>query len=222
MTVFHVAETFVSINGEGRKAGQLAVFVRFCGCNLNCAYCDTQWANRADTPYREMTAQDIHTYIRYTGVRNVTLTGGEPLMQDGILELLTLLAQDRTLSVEIETNGSILADFVFALDNRPSLTMDYKTGASGMEDRMCLRNFSLLTELDTVKFVCGSRADLENALRVCREYGLIDRCAVYFSPVFGAIEPAKMVAFIKEHRLNGVNIQLQMHKFIWNPNEKGV
>ncbi|MGN1030023.1 MAG: putative 7-carboxy-7-deazaguanine synthase QueE [Butyricicoccaceae bacterium] len=222
MTTFHVAETFVSINGEGRRAGQLAVFIRFCGCNLDCAYCDTKWANRADAPYTEMSAQEICAYIRSTGVQNVTLTGGEPLLQDGIAELLALLAQDETLWVEIETNGSVPADFVFDLANRPSLTMDYKTGASGMEDRMCLRNFERLTAHDTVKFVCGSQEDLETALRVCRTYDLIGRCAVYFSPVFGAIEPSEMVEFLKEHRLNGVNFQLQMHKFIWDPNQKGV
>lgn len=222
MTKFHVAELFVSINGEGRRAGQLAVFVRFCGCNLNCAYCDTQWANRADAPYTEMTAQEIHEYIRRSGVTNVTVTGGEPLMQNGIAELLTLLAQDDALYVEIETNGSVPADFVFEIKNRPSLTMDYKTGASGMEDRMCLRNFELLTGYDTVKFVCGSHEDLETALRVCRTYDLIGTCAVYLSPVFGAIEPGEMVEFVKEHRLNGVNVQLQMHKFIWDPNQKGV
>ena len=223
MTVFHVAETFVSINGEGRRAGQLAVFVRFCGCNLNCAYCDTQWANRADAPYTGMTAREIYDSIKATGVTNVTLTGGEPLMQDGIADLLTLLSQDEGLYVEIETNGSVPADFVLDMPhNRPSLTMDYKTGASGMEHRMCLHNFERLTAQDTVKFVCGSRADLETALRVCRQYELIGRCAVYLSPVFGAIQPADMVEFVKEHRLNGVNIQLQMHKFIWDPNQKGV
>ena len=86
MTVFHVAETFVSINGEGRRAGQLAVFVRFCGCNLNCAYCDTQWANRADAPYTGMTAREIYDSIKATGVTNVTLTGGEKLQGVGLIE----------------------------------------------------------------------------------------------------------------------------------------
>ena len=89
---YPVAEIFSSINGEGVLAGQLAVFVRFVGCNLRCSYCDTMWANSPDAPHREMTAEQIVQEILDTGIHNVTLTGGEPLLQPHIHELLALLS----------------------------------------------------------------------------------------------------------------------------------
>ena len=106
MCKLDVVEKFVSINGEGTKAGQLAVFIRFKGCNLACEYCDTQWANQTDAPAQQMTAGEIVDYVISTGVKNVTLTGGEPLLRDGIEDVIALLA-DHMLNVEIETNGSI-------------------------------------------------------------------------------------------------------------------
>lgn len=220
--MYNVAEIFVSINGEGTRAGQLAVFVRFQGCNLCCSYCDTQWANQPDTPCRTMTAAEIRAEIHQTGVRNVTLTGGEPLKQEHMLELLKLLAQDNQLYVEIETNGSVpLAPFL-NMENRPSMTMDYKLPSSGMETFMCLDNLALLQKQDTVKFVSGSTTDLERARAVIDEYNLTQRCAVYLSPVFGQLEPETMVEFLKQHRMNGVTLQLQLHKIIWDPNARGV
>lgn len=220
--MYNVAEIFVSINGEGTRAGQLAVFVRFQGCNLCCSYCDTQWANQPDTPCRTMTAAEIKAEIYKTGVRNVTLTGGEPLKQEHILELLELLAQDNQFHVEIETNGSVpLAPFL-NMENRPSMTMDYKLPSSGMEAFMCLDNLALLQRQDMVKFVSGSTTDLERARVVIDEYDLTQRCAVYLSPVFGQLEPETMVEFLKQHRMNGVTLQLQLHKIIWDPNARGV
>ena len=93
---------------------------------------------------------------------------------------------------------------------------------SGMEDRMCLTNFGLLKEKDTVKFVAGSIRDLERAKEIIERYGLIGRCHIYLSPVFGRIQPADMVEFMIRHKLNGVRLQLQLHKFIWHPDTRGV
>jgi 7-carboxy-7-deazaguanine synthase len=225
MSEFRVAEKFVSINGEGMRAGQLAVFIRFCGCNLRCSYCDTAWAWEFDAPdmsFEVMTAEEILAYIRGTGVLNVTLTGGEPLNRPGILDLLRLLAADEALSVEIETNGSQDLAEICKLTNRPHLTVDYKLPGSGMERHMHLPSFALLDERDVVKFVCGSAADLERACEIMRELALVERTNVYLSAVFGRIEPAEIVEFMKDKRLNGVNFQLQMHKFIWPPDMKGV
>lgn len=219
---YQVVEHFVSINGEGPLAGQLAVFVRLKGCNLACDYCDTKWANEADAPYTEMTAGEIHQSIKGTGVRNVTLTGGEPLARPYIEELLKELAADAELHVEIETNGSVSLKPFCDIPNRPSFTMDYKLSCSGMEAAMDTDNFALLSEKDTVKFVVGSLADCERALEVMRQYQLIGHCHLYYSPVFGSIEPADIVEFMKEHQLNGVNLQIQMHKVIWNPDRRGV
>ncbi len=219
---YKVVETFVSINGESTKAGQLAVFIRFKGCNLNCEYCDTTWANKSDAPYTEMTALEIYKYIKETGITNVTLTGGEPLLQTGIIELLNILSKDTDLFVEIETNGSVNLEEFIKIDNRPSFTMDYKLPVSGMENKMCLSNFDILTYKDTVKFVSGSIEDLERAREIIERYGLIDKCHVYISPVFGKINLPDIVEYMKEHKMNKVNMQLQMHKFIWDPQERGV
>ena len=216
-----VVEQFVSINGEGPRAGELAVFVRFQGCNLRCSYCDTSWANQPDCPFEEQTPQEIVRQILAAGVYNVTLTGGEPLLQPEMPRLLALLDEQPSLRVEVETNGAVdLAPFCGA--HRPVFTMDYKLPFSGCEQAMRTENFSLLSADDTVKFVCGSVADLDRAAELIGQYQLTDRCHVYLSPVFGAIQPADMVSYMIDHQLNEVRLQLQMHKFIWDPNKRGV
>lgn len=222
MAKFQVVETFVSINGEGRRAGELAVFIRFLGCNLNCSYCDTRWANEPDAAYRWMSEEDIYEYVKQTGVWNVTLTGGEPLLQPEMETLLTKLLGDSEIRVEIETNGSIDLTPFAKLPHAPSFTMDYKLAGSGMEDKMNRKNFSLLAPKDTVKFVVGSRADLERSAQIIEEEDLLGRTAIYFSPVFGKIEPEEIVNFLIERKLNDVRVQLQLHKFIWDPDRKGV
>lgn len=221
MYKYNVAEKFVSINGEGRKAGQPAVFVRFKGCNLNCSYCDTKWANAPGCPCMNMTAEEILNYIMSTGITNVTLTGGEPLIQPDIYELIVLLIQNR-FDVEIETNGSADISMYANLERRPAFTLDYKLPSSGMECSMLLENYRFLTAADTVKFVCGSQDDLEKALEIIQKYSLVGKCAVYISTVFGKLDPAEAVQFMLMHKMNGVNFQLQLHKFIWNPNQRGV
>lgn len=217
-----VAEQFVSINGEGTRAGELAVFVRLCGCNLRCSYCDTQWANQPDVPYTQQTPAEMVESIRATGIRNVTLTGGEPLLAEHVHALITAITADETLSLEIETNGSVLLQPFAKIQPRPMFTMDYKLPSSGMESFMRTENFAVLQPCDTVKFVAGSQEDLERADELIQQYGLTARCHVYFSPVFGKIDPQEMVAFLAERKRNGVRLQLQLHKYIWDPQAKGV
>lgn len=219
---FKVVEKFISINGEGTLSGQLSVFIRFAGCNLNCSYCDTSWANKKDVSYEWMTSKDIYEYINSTGVRNVTLTGGEPLLQVGIIELLEMLAKDTELHVEIETNGSILIDKFSNLENPPSFTMDYKLTSSNMEGKMELDNFKYLTKKDTVKFVSGTIEDLQKTKHIIDKYNLVDKTNLYISPVFGKISMDNIVEFMKDKKMNGVNLQIQLHKIIWDPNERGV
>lgn len=219
--LFPVAEIFTSINGEGVLAGQLSVFVRFCGCNLNCSFCDTTWANQPDAAHTVMSSKEIVSAVSQTGIRNVTLTGGEPLLQPAIRELLLHLSALPQLRTEIETNGSIDLTPYRGIP-RITFTMDCKLPGSGMYDQMCHDNFALLRPDDTVKFVVGDRDDLLCALEVIRHYHLTHRCHVYFSPVYGKIQPAEIVDFMKEYTLNNVNLQLQMHKYIWDPNARGV
>ncbi len=215
-----VAEKFVSINGEGQKAGELAVFIRFTGCNLSCDYCDTKWANEPDCPYDEMTADEIYRYILSAKVKNVTLTGGEPLLHKGIYDLVSILAKDKSLSVEIETNGSVDISELKKIENPPSVTLDYKTASSGMEDKMLMSNYKYLDKRDTVKFVSGSIEDLKKAKYIIDNY--VSEAKAYLSPVFGSIKPEDMVQFMIDNNMNNVRLQLQLHKYIWEPDRKGV
>ncbi len=222
MPSYKIAETFLSINGEGVKAGELAFFIRFVGCNLSCDYCDTKWANTPDAPFTPMTETELYTLVKESGARNVTITGGEPMIQPKIGELLDFLCRDPGLYVEVETNGSVPLAPYLSIPARPAFTMDYKLSKSGMEQFMCTDNLPLLSKNDTVKFVCGCREDLHRAREISEAYGLIDRTNVYLSPVFGEIDPADMVEYMKEYSLTGVTLQLQMHKVIWDPEKRGV
>lgn len=230
---FSVVEHFISINGEGRRAGQLSLFIRFAGCNLCCEYCDTKWANEPDVTCQEYSVDQIYHMIKESKVKNITLTGGEPLIQSNISRLLEELRKDSSLRVEIETNGSVdIKPFLEkrqvdecdkTLQDNVTFTLDYKTGVSGMEEKMHMDNYVNLRSQDTVKFVVGSKEDLQKAKNVIETYHLTEKgCGIYFSPCFGKIDPKEIVDFMIEHRLNDMNVQLQLHKFIWNPDERGV
>ncbi len=256
-----VVELFVSVNGEGPRAGRLAAFVRFAGCNLRCSYCDTMWANEPGCPVQWLTVDEIAAWVASTPAACTTLTGGEPALQPLLPQLARALmalppvedgAGGRApRAVEIETNGAVdlaelaavRAELQTAPDSRggqPDLrggsredspatppaalhfTMDWKLPGSGMGDRMLERNLGLLGPGDTVKFVAGSEEDLREMARVVRAHGLCERCAVYASPVFGRIEPARIATFLQEERLARVVLQLQLHKIIWPNVERGV
>ncbi|MBU3091831.1 putative 7-carboxy-7-deazaguanine synthase QueE [Clostridium sp. CF011] len=219
---YKVVEKFISVNGEGPLSGQLVVFIRFAGCNLHCSYCDTTWANNENVRYDFMTPVEIYKYIKSTKIRNITLTGGEPLLQEGIIELLQTLSSDRSLHVEIETNGSVILDEFLSIENPPSFNMDYKLPSSNMEDKMTLNNFKYLSYKDTVKFVSGSMEDLQKAKFIIDKYELTSKTNVYISPVFGQIDLEEIVEFMKYNKMNGVNLQVQLHKIIWDPNKRGV
>ena len=160
MICYLVAEKFVSINGEGKRAGELAVFIRFRKCNLRCSYCDTMWANSDDCKAEMLSAEEITEYVINTGVKNVTLTGGEPLLQYDIYYLIKMLMKNG-LRVEIETNGSISINALSKKEYRPDFTLDYKLPSSNMENFMLTKNYNYLTKNDVVKFVAGSISDLE-------------------------------------------------------------
>lgn len=218
---YNVVEIFQSINGEGMKAGELAVFIRFKGCNLRCRYCDTMWANEETAASTPMTVEEILFEVKKYQVKNITVTGGEPLLQKGIEELLKRLTKEGYL-VEIETNGSVLIQPFVKISAAISFTMDYKLAGSGMEEKMCIDNFSLLEEKDTVKFVVSGVKDLERALEVSKTYLTDSSCNILISPVFGEIAPDEMVTFMKEHHWTEARLQIQLHKVIWNPDERGV
>lgn len=217
---YKVVEKFISINGEGSRAGQLAAFIRFPYCNLNCSYCDTKYANDNDAKYDLLTCEEILNYLKENKVINVTLTGGEPLLQNDIKDLIEQLI-NHDYSVEIETNGSIdISPFIN--DRRPIFTLDYKLPSSNMENYMNLDNYQYLNKNDVIKFVIGNIEDLNKAKFIINKYNLLDNVKVYFSPVFGKIDPKEIVDYMIKHHLNKVNLQLQLHKFIWDVNQRGV
>ena len=221
MIFYPVAEKFVSINGEVKRAGELAVFIRFRKCNLRCSYCDTKWADSDDCKTEMLSPEEITEYVIGTGVKNVTLTGGEPLLQADIYRLIEMLMKNEC-RIEIETNGSISVKELSKKEYRPDFTLDYKLPSSNMENFMLTENYNYLSENDVIKFVAGSISDLEKAVEIIERFSLTEKCKVYFSAVFGKISPEEIVEFLKEKKLNNVRLQLQLHKFIWSPDRKGV
>ena len=217
---YKLAEHFVSINGEGQCAGELALFLRFAGCNLRCDWCDTAWACGKDAPHTVVSLSDLAKIAEDAAadsVRNVTLTGGEPLLQDNIRTVMEQLC-GMGLRVEIETNGAVpLEPFIGC---GAVFTMDYKLPSSNMERFMHTENFALLHPQDTVKFVCGSKEDVLRAKEIAAQYK--PECPLYLSPVFGRIEPAEIVEIMKAERMGNFRLQLQLHKFIWDPMARGV
>ena len=174
-----------------------------------------------DVPVRMISAEELTDMVIKTGVNNVTITGGEPLLQNDLYKLTDMLISCGK-RVEIETNGSLSLKELSVREKRPVFTMDYKLPSSNMEKYMCFENFDLLDVHDTVKFVSGSIEDLERAAEIIEKYSLVDRCHVFISPVFGKINPQDIVRFMSENGMNDVRLQLQMHKFIWEPERKGV
>lgn len=218
---YAVAERFVSINGEGQKAGRIAAFIRMRGCNLSCSYCDTFWANKADCPCEFYSTQELLTWLRAQQVYNVTLTGGEPLLTSGIKDLIEAIGT-AGMETEVETNGSVDISPFHTLPHRPAFTLDYKCPDSGMETYMLTENYALLNKKDTVKFVVSSKSDLDRAFQISTAFHLAERCHIFLSAVFGRIEPKEIVDYMIEHHWNDARLQLQMHKFIWPPEQRGV
>ena len=220
--MFPIIEQFLSVDGEGPTAGRLAAFVRFQGCNLRCSWCDTTYSFEQENVTAYRTAEEIYKIIKESGASCVTLTGGEPLLQPEIGSLLKILNEDDSLLTHIETNGSV--DITPFVEEFPNLCfiVDYKLEGSNMTAQMNENNLTAVRPVDTYKFVVSSLGDLQQATDVIRKNRLCERTQVFFSPVLGKIEPAEIVEFMKTERLDKVRLQLQLHKIIWNPAQKGV
>jgi 7-carboxy-7-deazaguanine synthase len=213
-----LSEIFFSIQGEGTRAGVPCIFVRLHGCGLRCSYCDTPYAldHRVGGEWRSF--EEIAGEVRRHPARFVEFTGGEPLEQPEVHELMRELL-DEGYTVAVETGGHC---DIAACDPRVIRIMDLKTPSSGMMKRNRMENIPHLTRHDEVKFVCGSREDYEWARAIIIEHNLTERVgAILISPIFGSIEPVDLVGWILEDGLD-VRFQLQMHKFIWEPNARGV
>jgi len=222
--MFNVIEKFISIDGEGPSAGELAAFIRFSRCNIRCSWCDTKYSWDGSCETESMEAEEIYAYIKESGVANVTLTGGEPLIQDGIGDLIELLSNDEFLTIRIETNGAVdISDLKkrFTASN-VQFIVDYKLPDSRMEHTMILENFSVLDPWDVYKFVIASEKDLHRAIELVRDQRLLEKCTVFFSPVVEMIDPVIIVQTMIAEKLNAVKFQLQLHKYIWPKDKRGV
>lgn len=211
-----VIEIFDSIDGEGKFAGCLATFIRLSGCNLRCVYCDTTYAFSGGT---EMSIDEIMGKVQAIGNTHVTLTGGEPLIHKDIKQLIFRLCECGYI-VNIETNGAV--DISEYLDMPVIITLDYKTISSGVNEHMLLDNIKQLRKQDVLKIVC-CESDFSDILGMLLSTPV--SASVYLSPIYGKINPVELVGFAKKLRSFGiydVKIQLQLHKIIWKPDERGV
>ena len=246
----NVIEIFSSIDGEGSRQGLLTTFLRLHDCNIRCSYCDTTYSYGIDSVFIEMTVAEVANVIESLGNHRITITGGEPLLQEAaVVELIDELnrrnlqiMQDNTsgqtgltcingadkfdkremlnnspYDFNIETNGTIVPSF-----QRENVwfTYDYKTPSSLAEESMNVDIFKAATERDLIKFVVGSPEDLDCMRRIIEQYPTVAQ--IYVSPVWGQIEAASIIDYMKEYNLQNVRFQLQIHKFVWDPDAKGV
>ncbi len=214
MTQLIINEIFHSIQGESTYMGQPCVFVRLTACNLRCTYCDTEYAFHEGA---SMNIDDILQKVESYGCKLVEITGGEPLLQEGVHELMAVLC-DRGCDVLVETGGSL---DISHIDRRVKRIVDLKCPSSGMMKKNLLANIDHLRSTDEVKFVIGTREDFEWAVDMMRSHNLATRCPVLMSVVFGVLEPVSLAEWILESKLN-IRFQLQMHKYIWEPETRGV
>lgn len=229
-----VAEIFYSIDGEGVRTGLPVIFIRLFGCNLNCSYCDTRYACKADEADENgIVGFDMMDFDRimfnikqYEPCKCITLTGGEPLIHENTARLVMLLRQNG-YEVNIETNGAVdLRPFIVYQEGFDSpgeyfFTMDWKSISSGESDKMIVENLGVLETHDVIKFVVGSIEDLDQ-MRELLEYHQGLKAQVFVSPIWNQISPRLLVEYVLEHKLTTVRVQVQLHKIIWDPDKRGV
>ncbi|MCL2499558.1 MAG: radical SAM protein [Defluviitaleaceae bacterium] len=231
--IFNVVEIFDSLEGEGKRAGATATFIRLAGCNLRCGYCDTTHALDKNSG-TVMTLDEILDRIN-PAYKRVTLTGGEPLLAAGVDDLVMgLLAKG--CEVNIETNGSIdIKHFRERVTsggvNRGGLffTIDYKLPSSGECDKMLEANYFSLCESDVIKFVLGNEEDvyaMNNLVERVNDFGVNReemKPQIFIGSIYGAFGlPALAEIIIKNPILKDARMQLQFHKIIWGPDKQGV
>jgi 7-carboxy-7-deazaguanine synthase len=213
--VLTINEIFHSIQGESTHVGRPCVFVRLTACDLRCSWCDTPYAFHQG---RKMEIEDVVAQVKAYDCAVVEVTGGEPLLQPDVYPLMQRLLDDG-LTVMLETGGHR------SIEQVPSgviRIMDVKCPGSGESDRNDWANMRRLTASDEVKFVIKDRLDYEFARDVASRYGLVGQVrAVLFSPVHGTLDPKRLAEWILEDKLE-VRLQLQAHKYIWDPATRGV
>ena len=210
-----INEIFYSIQGESTRAGQPCVFVRLTACDLRCSWCDTPYAFDEG---RKMSVDEVMAAVEQYGCPLVEITGGEPLLQEDVYELMERLSgAGRTVMLETGGHRSIARVPAGVLK-----IVDVKCPGSGEADKNDWSNLHVLAPHDEVKFVIKDRADYEFARDVIARHGLADRAAaVLLSPVHGVLEPRTLSEWILADRLPA-RLQVQLHKYIWTPTTRGV
>ena len=209
-----INEIFFSIQGESSWTGLPCLFVRLAFCNLRCVWCDAAYTFYEG---KEMSFDDVFDALRAYPCKLVEVTGGEPLAQDNCLPFMTRLC-DEGYTVLLETSGSL---DISRVDPRVHRIVDFKCPGSGMSARNRLKNIEFLKPTDELKFVIADRLDYEWAKDLVRKHGLRGRCPVLFSPVFGQLDNLTLVTWILDDGLD-VRFQVQLHKYVWEPNKRGV
>lgn len=209
-----INEIYKSIQGESSKAGLPCVFVRLTYCNLRCSYCDSEYAFYDGENY---SVDEIIEKVKSFNCNLVEITGGEPLFQNEVFELMTKLC-DLGFDVMIETGGSLS---IKEIDKRVMIVMDLKCPSSKMMKKNLYENIEYLKPTDEVKFVIGTREDYDWTKEIISKYEIDKKSNILFSVVFEKLKPVELVNWILEDNLN-VRFQLQMHKYIWDPKQKGV
>jgi len=209
-----ITEIYSSIQGETQYAGLPCTLVRTTGCDLRCGYCDTTYAFNGG---RDMSVEDIVAEVVRLGPTLVLLTGGEPMLQRDIGVLAErLLGVGRR--VMIETSGAHPLD---RLPQEVIRIVDVKTPASGESHRMRWDLLPGLRPIDAAKFVVADEADYRWAAEVVGKYQLGERTEVLFSPVHGRLNPQDLVAWMLRDQLPA-RLNLQLHKYVWDPATRGV
>lgn len=211
-----VTEIFRSIQGESTHAGRPCSFVRLTGCPMRCVWCDSEYTFTGGT---EMSISSVLDQVRAFGCRLVEVTGGEPLAQKSAFTLIKQLC-DTGYEVLVETGGYVSTADV---DERAAIILDVKCPASGEADRNHWPNLDLLQSAkDEVKFVVADFADWEYAQEIIRRYDLENRTkAVLISPAWNSLDLALLAEQVSGSGLK-VRLQLQLHKYIWSPDTRGV
>lgn len=201
-----INEIFYSLQGEGKWAGLPNIFIRVTGCNLRCSYCDTTYAYYSGD---EMKLDEILTEISKYPCKFICITGGEPLLQNDILNLIDALLK-KEYSICLETNGSI--DIINLYNKKPlMISLDIKCPTSNMHEKNILRNINILKKEDQLKFIINNKEDYDYAKKIVQKYR--PTCNVFFQPVWGT-NPINLAEWIINDKLN-VNLGLQLHKIIW-------
>ena len=216
-----ITEIFASIQGEGQRAGLPTTFVRLARCPYRCTWCDSAYTFTGGTP---MESDEVIERVQALGRQpNVCITGGEPLVQQrAVRDLIDRLLRDLPWldSVEIETSGGL--PIWPAQDQSLYWDLDVKCPGSGMEHHFVPENLRHLRAGDEIKFVLTDRADFEFASRFVRERLQASPAGIYFQPAWGLLDPAQLVAWLNTEPPAGVRLSMQLHKFIWEPDRRGV